>query len=266
MSRKIACIESPFNGTPSERERNCRYAAWCYLDSAVRGEAPHVGHLLGPQAHAEDVIWRGIGLECDFAYRAHADVTAFYTDLGMSDGMHKAKVHCETMHLERVVRTLTSVDFDAFNRGEWPPGATMRLVPAPGAPSRKRSTPRRLSLLQTLPRSSTCSSSYGTPLSISSTRSRYVTGAIPIPPQRCSAPVRRTHPSPRTAESPRNSRSPLHSRREHESSLGIGRYYFYGPSLVATMRSPEEKNPVTDPKEEAKPPTPPRPLRRWWTP
>ena len=65
MSRKIACIESPFNGTPSERERNCRYAAWCYLDSAVRGEAPHVGHLLGPQAHAEDVIWRGVGLQCD---------------------------------------------------------------------------------------------------------------------------------------------------------------------------------------------------------
>ena len=83
--RKKVIIESPYAG---DITRNEIYARRCMLDSISRGEAPLVSHLLYTQV-LDDTIpaQRVSGIECGFAWREGAHLTAVYTDYGISEGM-----------------------------------------------------------------------------------------------------------------------------------------------------------------------------------
>lgn len=71
---KLVIIES--------HEANLAYACECQRDSLERGEAP-----FSPLLHyIQDEIRMSVGL----AWARHADLTAVYADLGMSDGMAMA--------------------------------------------------------------------------------------------------------------------------------------------------------------------------------
>lgn len=128
-------IESPFSGTPEQRLRNARYLAWCLKDCYDRGEAAYAGHGLGPTAYPEDPVHRRHGLDADVAMADACQLVAYYVDLGWSKGMvygHNARLSSEwspRAPLSMNERTLKPADYAAFERGEWPPGATMRLVP-----------------------------------------------------------------------------------------------------------------------------------------
>jgi len=87
---KLVVIESPYAG---DVDRNLLYARWCMADSLKRGEAPIASHLLYTQENIlDDTIpeERQLGIDAGFAWAKHADLIAFYTDLGMSRGMNNA--------------------------------------------------------------------------------------------------------------------------------------------------------------------------------
>jgi hypothetical protein len=118
-------IESPFSGDPA---RNARYLAWCLKDCYDRGEAAYAGHALGPLAYPEYAEFRAHGMEADLAMALVCDQVAYYLDLGWSPGMqHNQELRLRFITVERVLQPESKA---AFDRGEWPPGATMRLVPA----------------------------------------------------------------------------------------------------------------------------------------
>jgi hypothetical protein len=70
--------------------RFATYARLCLLDSLKRGEAPLASHLLYPQVlndnSPED---RRLGIEAGLAWGPVADLTAVYTDHGISSGMRE---------------------------------------------------------------------------------------------------------------------------------------------------------------------------------
>jgi len=85
---KFVVIESPFGGP--DRERNIEYARACLKDSLDRGEAPFASHLLYTQVlDDDDPRQRDRGIRAGFEVAYNADLTAIYTDLGMTDGMHE---------------------------------------------------------------------------------------------------------------------------------------------------------------------------------
>lgn len=84
---RIVIIESPFAG---DVERNLRYLRACMRDCLKRGEAPYASHALYTQPGVLDdgkPDERKLGIEAGFEFRAHADATVVYTDLGISTGM-----------------------------------------------------------------------------------------------------------------------------------------------------------------------------------
>lgn len=84
---KLVIIESPFAG---DWPRNETYARRAMADSLARGEAPYASHLLYTQPGVlDDNIpeQRTQGIEAGLAWGQKADLTAVYTDLGMSSGM-----------------------------------------------------------------------------------------------------------------------------------------------------------------------------------
>lgn len=90
-------IESPYKGADwTQTETNIKYARAAMKDSLARGEAPFASHLLYTQ---EDILddkipgQRQQGIDAGLAWGAHADLVAFYTDLGWSEGMLRAKEH-----------------------------------------------------------------------------------------------------------------------------------------------------------------------------
>ena len=88
MNMKLVSIESPFAGDVAA---NVRYARACMKDSLQRGEAPIASHLLYTQRGIlNDSIdverWQGI--HAGFAWNKHAQLTAVYTDRGISSGMY----------------------------------------------------------------------------------------------------------------------------------------------------------------------------------
>ena len=81
-------IESPYAGNVRLNEA---YARACMRDSLARGEAPYASHLLYTQPGVlDDTIpeERAWGIAAGFAWRAAAQRTVVYTDLGISGGMH----------------------------------------------------------------------------------------------------------------------------------------------------------------------------------
>jgi len=84
---KLVILESPYAGAV---ERNTEYARACLRDSLMRGEAPIASLLLYTQPGVlddTDPAERRHGIAAGLAWRAVAQGTVVYTDLGVSSGM-----------------------------------------------------------------------------------------------------------------------------------------------------------------------------------
>lgn len=84
---RLVILESPYAG---DIERNVRYARACMRDCLLRGESPFASHLLYTQEGVlrdEVPEEREQGIAAGFAWRAWADASVFYVDLGFSEGM-----------------------------------------------------------------------------------------------------------------------------------------------------------------------------------
>jgi len=80
-------IESPFSG---DVNKNLRYLRACMGDSLKRGEAPFASHGLYTQPGVlDDEIpeERNHGIQAGFEIGKRLDITAVYTDLGITKGM-----------------------------------------------------------------------------------------------------------------------------------------------------------------------------------
>lgn len=87
MDKKLVIIESPFAG---DIERNIKYARACMRHSIFLGEAPIASHLLYTQEgilNDNDPKERQLGIEIGLVWGKLAQLTAVYTDLGVSKGM-----------------------------------------------------------------------------------------------------------------------------------------------------------------------------------
>lgn len=84
---KLVIIESPFAG---DVEANIEYARRCVRDSLSRGEAPIASHLLytQPGVLRDDVASeRQWGIDAGLEWRRVTELSAVYTDRGISKGM-----------------------------------------------------------------------------------------------------------------------------------------------------------------------------------
>ena len=94
MIRRVI-IESPYAG---DVERNLRYLRACMRDSLLRGEAPFASHALYTQPGVlddGDPAEREHGIRAGFEWRAAAELTVFYGDLGWSRGMRAGLAHAQ---------------------------------------------------------------------------------------------------------------------------------------------------------------------------
>lgn len=93
---RLVLIESPYAG-----ERvwlNIAYAKAAMRDCLKRGEYPLAAHLLYPQPGILDdnkPDQRRLGLLAGLAWGDKADVTACYTDMGISSGMIEGMARAE---------------------------------------------------------------------------------------------------------------------------------------------------------------------------
>ena len=101
---KRVIIESPFAG---DIERNKSYAFKAALDALSRGESPFGSHIFFPQFLDEfDPEQRKLGIDAGYAWWESADLIAFYTDLGWSPGMCKARDRCWALPKPFATRSL----------------------------------------------------------------------------------------------------------------------------------------------------------------
>ena len=80
-------LESPYAG---DVDVNVAYARKCLHDSLSRGEAPIASHLLYTQPGVLDdnnPAERQWGIDAGLAWKAVAEASVVYTDLGISSGM-----------------------------------------------------------------------------------------------------------------------------------------------------------------------------------
>jgi hypothetical protein len=99
-------IETPYAG---DVETNLRYLRSCLRDSLLRGEAPFSSHGLYTQLGVLDdgnPNERGRGMQAGFEWRASADATVVYTDLGLSLGVKLGIKHAEHIGQPVEYRTL----------------------------------------------------------------------------------------------------------------------------------------------------------------
>ena len=83
----LVLIESPFAG---DIDKNIEYARACMRDSLERGEAPFAMHLLYTQAGIlNDAVpeERNWGIAAGMAWGKYAEITAVYSNLGITPGM-----------------------------------------------------------------------------------------------------------------------------------------------------------------------------------
>jgi hypothetical protein len=100
---RLVIIESPFGAPTAELvERNKRYLRACIRDALKRGESPYASHRMLTDALDDgDPEERKLGIAAGFAWRAMADVTVVYTDLGISFGMQAGIEHATEIALAR---------------------------------------------------------------------------------------------------------------------------------------------------------------------
>jgi len=116
MSKLRTVIESPLKG---DFERNKRYALWCAYHCFTLGEAAYASHLFYPQFLNDlDPEHRKFGIEAGYEWAQTANQFVFYTDLGWSDGMLRAKERWK-YHV-KVERQLPAEMLSAFERGDVP--------------------------------------------------------------------------------------------------------------------------------------------------
>lgn len=97
-------IESPYAG---DVEANVAYARQCLLDSLKRGEAPYASHLMYTQVLDDgDQLQRALGIEAGLDWGSAAQLTAVYTDRGISDGMRLGIKRAEAEGRPVVFRSL----------------------------------------------------------------------------------------------------------------------------------------------------------------
>lgn len=85
---KCIIIESPYAGEVAE---NTQYLNQCIRDSLGRGEAPFASHAIYPNAlDEENPDERKQGIRAGFEWWPAAELIAFYTDRGWSEGMKAA--------------------------------------------------------------------------------------------------------------------------------------------------------------------------------
>ena len=105
MRRRVV-IESPYAG---DVERNLRYLRAAMRDCALRGESPYASHALLTQPGVlddSDPDERELGIRLGFEWRAAADATVVYTDLGFSSGMNYGIAHAQEIGCPIEYRTL----------------------------------------------------------------------------------------------------------------------------------------------------------------
>lgn len=106
----LVIIESPYAG---DIERNIRYARACVKDSLMRGEAPIASHLLytQPDILKDDIAdERQLGIKAGLAWRQAAQISAVYTDYGITEGMRMGIEAAETAGITIDYRTLKTRD------------------------------------------------------------------------------------------------------------------------------------------------------------
>ena len=84
---KLVVLESPYSG---DIEKHVSYARACVRDSLLRGESPIASHLLYTQAGIlDDAIpdQRQLGISAGLKWLYVAELSAVYTDWGISRGM-----------------------------------------------------------------------------------------------------------------------------------------------------------------------------------
>lgn len=94
---KLVIIESPFAPDRSkpffqqrmQERRHMEYLAECMMDCWRRGEAPWSSLLYTEVLDDRDALQRRLGIETGLAWGSKADLTAVYTDLGISPGMRE---------------------------------------------------------------------------------------------------------------------------------------------------------------------------------
>jgi hypothetical protein len=88
MEKKMVIVETPFMGRVN---LNIRYARLCLRDCLLNhNEYPFASHLLYTQRgilNDNDELERKLGIEAGLFWGKFADLTAVYTDLGISGGM-----------------------------------------------------------------------------------------------------------------------------------------------------------------------------------
>lgn len=110
--RRLVVLESPFAGkTQHDVDRNVAYARRCIHDCLARGEAPIASHLLFTQPgvledHKPEE--RELGIASGIAWYRVADHVVFYTDLGWSPGMMRARDHARFYGLDTSERSIGS--------------------------------------------------------------------------------------------------------------------------------------------------------------
>lgn len=99
-------IESPFAG---DINLHMGYLRRCMRDSLMRGEAPFASHRLYTFALDDlDPIEREIGIQAGLAWAVRADLTAVYTDFGISDGMKQGIEHATSCGRPIEYRTISA--------------------------------------------------------------------------------------------------------------------------------------------------------------
>lgn len=120
---KLVIIESPLAANPGRSmEDHQKYAKACCTDSLMRGEAPYASHLLYAQPGIlNDLIpeQRELGIKAGLAWGAKADLTAVYTDCGISRGMEYGIERAKQEGREIEYRTLPSCILDIIWKSEF---------------------------------------------------------------------------------------------------------------------------------------------------
>ncbi len=118
MSKLRVIVETPFAAsTPDQRLLNDGYLNLCLLDSLNRGEAPFASHGFYPRVlDDEDRSQRALGIAAGLAWATSADLTAVYTDLGISPGMQAGIEHAERYRRKIDMRTLPPQTIEDLKR------------------------------------------------------------------------------------------------------------------------------------------------------
>lgn len=141
MNHTRVIVESPYAAASAgDLDRHLRYLRAALADCLQRGEAPFASHAIYTQPgvlrdeHPEE---RKMGVTAGFAWRAAAERTVVYSDLGVSAGMRLGIEHAESIGQPVEWRTLsgwaqpTGQDLE-YERDFWQAkvGALLRLVEA----------------------------------------------------------------------------------------------------------------------------------------